>query len=145
MNDYSLTICSCVCIRYSFSAFHCFVILPFSELAYDFLSQTSTPPSLPGTPPLFFSPCFLPLLLPFCSSSLVSPPFRPPPGRLGLAASYLSVKALVPQMPKLLKSLFPARDDKKELRPSPPGQQVSTDAATNSIHFHNIPCRNTMK
>ncbi|KAF6726257.1 Kinesin-like protein KIF13B [Oryzias melastigma] len=33
------------------------------------------------------------------------------------------VKALVPQMPKLLKSLFPARDDKKELRPSPPGQQ----------------------
>ncbi|XP_014830819.1 PREDICTED: kinesin-like protein KIF13B isoform X3 [Poecilia mexicana] len=33
------------------------------------------------------------------------------------------VKALVPQMPKLLKSLFPARDDKKELRPSPHGQQ----------------------
>uniref|UniRef100_A0A4W5R7V2 Kinesin family member 13B n=1 Tax=Hucho hucho TaxID=62062 RepID=A0A4W5R7V2_9TELE len=41
-------------------------------------------------------------------------------GRSGLAASYLSVKALVPQMPKLLKSLFPAREDKKEpLRPSP--------------------------
>uniref|UniRef100_A0A8C7MGL9 Kinesin family member 13B n=1 Tax=Oncorhynchus kisutch TaxID=8019 RepID=A0A8C7MGL9_ONCKI len=40
--------------------------------------------------------------------------------RSGLAASYLSVKALVPQMPKLLKSLFPAREDKKEpLRPSP--------------------------
>ncbi|XP_051797786.1 kinesin-like protein KIF13B isoform X4 [Acanthochromis polyacanthus] len=33
------------------------------------------------------------------------------------------VKALVPQMPKLLKSLFPARDDKKELRPSPHNQQ----------------------
>ncbi|XP_075875760.1 kinesin-like protein KIF13B isoform X3 [Nelusetta ayraudi] len=33
------------------------------------------------------------------------------------------VKALVPQMPKLLKSLFPARDDKKELRPSPHSQQ----------------------
>ncbi|XP_028298904.1 kinesin-like protein KIF13B isoform X2 [Gouania willdenowi] len=33
------------------------------------------------------------------------------------------VKALVPQMPKLLKSLFPARDDKKELRPSPQNQQ----------------------
>uniref|UniRef100_A0A671Y835 Kinesin family member 13B n=1 Tax=Sparus aurata TaxID=8175 RepID=A0A671Y835_SPAAU len=33
------------------------------------------------------------------------------------------VKALVPQMPKLLKSLFPARDEKKELRPSPHNQQ----------------------
>ncbi|XP_064810144.1 kinesin-like protein KIF13B isoform X1 [Oncorhynchus masou masou] len=57
-----------------------------------------------------------------------SPPTMPPQnqsqdseqGRSGLAASYLSVKALVPQMPKLLKSLFPAREDKKEpLRPSP--------------------------
>uniref|UniRef100_A0A669D7W5 Kinesin family member 13B n=1 Tax=Oreochromis niloticus TaxID=8128 RepID=A0A669D7W5_ORENI len=45
--------------------------------------------------------------------------------RSGLAASYLSVKALVPQMPKLLKSLFPVRDEKKELRPSPHNQQVS--------------------
>ncbi|XP_034536081.1 kinesin-like protein KIF13B isoform X2 [Notolabrus celidotus] len=33
------------------------------------------------------------------------------------------VKALVPPMPKLLKSLFPARDEKKELRPSPHNQQ----------------------
>ncbi|XP_012692279.2 kinesin-like protein KIF13B isoform X2 [Clupea harengus] len=33
------------------------------------------------------------------------------------------VKAVVPQMPKLLKSLFPARDDKKDLRPSPHSQQ----------------------
>uniref|UniRef100_A0A9J7X995 Kinesin family member 13Ba n=1 Tax=Cyprinus carpio carpio TaxID=630221 RepID=A0A9J7X995_CYPCA len=42
----------------------------------------------------------------------------------GLAASYISpVKALVPQMPKLLKSLFPVRDDKKDLRPSPHSQQ----------------------
>ncbi|CAJ1048511.1 kinesin-like protein KIF13B isoform X1 [Xyrichtys novacula] len=48
---------------------------------------------------------------------------EPEQGRSGLAASYLSVKALVPQMPKLLKSLFPARDDKKELRPSPHSQQ----------------------
>lgn len=31
-------------------------------------------------------------------------------------------------MPKLLKSLFPARDDKKELRPSPHNQQVSGDS-----------------
>ncbi|XP_056134426.1 kinesin-like protein KIF13B [Lampris incognitus] len=44
-------------------------------------------------------------------------------GRSGLAASYLSVRALVPQMPKLLKSLFPAREDKKDLRPSPHIQQ----------------------
>lgn len=57
--------------------------------------------------------------------SCLSTPLPPPlPGRSGLAASYLSVKALVPQMPKLLKSLFPARDDKKELRPSPNSQQV---------------------
>nr|XP_033481675.1 kinesin-like protein KIF13B isoform X2 [Epinephelus lanceolatus] len=48
---------------------------------------------------------------------------EPEQGRSGLAASYLSVKALVPQMPKLLKSLFPVRDDKKELRPSPHNQQ----------------------
>nr|XP_046261402.1 kinesin-like protein KIF13B isoform X2 [Scatophagus argus] len=48
---------------------------------------------------------------------------EPEQGRSGLAASYLSVKALVPQMPKLLKSLFPARDEKKELRPSPHNQQ----------------------
>lgn len=33
------------------------------------------------------------------------------------------VKALVPQMPKLLKSLFPVRDEKKDLRPSPHSQQ----------------------
>ncbi|KAM6950499.1 kinesin-like protein KIF13B isoform 2-T2 [Lycodopsis pacificus] len=55
----------------------------------------------------------------------MSPPQNQEPeqGRSGLAASYLSVKALVPQMPKLLKSLFPARDEKKELRPSPHSQQ----------------------
>ncbi|KAM9465916.1 kinesin-like protein KIF13B isoform 1-T1 [Clarias gariepinus] len=48
----------------------------------------------------------------------------PEQGLSGLAASYLSpVKALVPQMPKLLKSLFPAREDKKDLRPSPQSQQ----------------------
>ncbi|XP_077376316.1 kinesin-like protein KIF13B isoform X2 [Festucalex cinctus] len=59
------------------------------------------------------------------SSTAVTSPHNQEPeqGRSGLAASYLSVKALVPQMPKLLKSLFPARDDKKELRPSPHGHQ----------------------
>ena len=30
-------------------------------------------------------------------------------------------------MPKLLKSLFPAREDKKELRPSPHSQQVTME------------------
>ncbi|XP_034413515.1 kinesin-like protein KIF13B isoform X3 [Cyclopterus lumpus] len=57
----------------------------------------------------------------------MSPPQNQEPeqGRSGLAASYLSVKALVPQMPKLLKSLFPARDEKKELRPSPHNQQTA--------------------
>uniref|UniRef100_A0A8D3C6B3 Kinesin family member 13Ba n=1 Tax=Scophthalmus maximus TaxID=52904 RepID=A0A8D3C6B3_SCOMX len=59
--------------------------------------------------------------------TLPRPSQEPEQGRSGLAASYLSVKALVPQMPKLLKSLFPARDDKKELRPSPHSQQVSRD------------------
>ncbi|XP_035992124.1 kinesin-like protein KIF13B isoform X6 [Fundulus heteroclitus] len=57
---------------------------------------------------------------------------EPEQGRLGLAASYLSVKALVPQMPKLLKSLFPARDDKKELRPSPHAQQHVPRIVTSS-------------
>uniref|UniRef100_A0A673NLH6 Kinesin-like protein KIF13B n=1 Tax=Sinocyclocheilus rhinocerous TaxID=307959 RepID=A0A673NLH6_9TELE len=48
----------------------------------------------------------------------------PEQGFSGLAAAYISpVKALVPQMPKLLKSLFPVRDDKKDLRPSPHSQQ----------------------
>uniref|UniRef100_A0AAQ6A945 Kinesin family member 13Ba n=1 Tax=Amphiprion ocellaris TaxID=80972 RepID=A0AAQ6A945_AMPOC len=78
---------------------------------------------------LLLFPCFLPffcLLLLFHLSRFASlPPSLPSPGRSGLAASYLSVKALVPQMPKLLKSLFPVRDDKKELRPSPHNQQVS--------------------
>ncbi|XP_063079873.1 kinesin-like protein KIF13B [Engraulis encrasicolus] len=31
--------------------------------------------------------------------------------------------AMVPPVPKLLKSLFPRRDDKKDLRPTPPSQQ----------------------
>lgn len=74
----------------------------------------------------FFSSFPFSLSLPLSLSLTYLPP---PPGRLGLAASYFSVKALVPQMPKLLKSLFPARDDKKELRPSPHSQQVSEAAA----------------
>lgn len=83
-------------------------------------------------PDLLLFPCFLPSLLPPPFSLRLLPsrllpffPSSPPPGRSGLAASYLSVKALVPQMPKLLKSLFPVRDEKKELRPSPQNQQVS--------------------
>uniref|UniRef100_A0A8C1DDU8 Kinesin family member 13Ba n=1 Tax=Cyprinus carpio carpio TaxID=630221 RepID=A0A8C1DDU8_CYPCA len=54
-----------------------------------------------------------------------TPPTQNQDPEQGLAASYISpVKALVPQMPKLLKSLFPVRDDKKDLRPSPHSQQV---------------------
>uniref|UniRef100_A0A8C1DA67 Kinesin family member 13Ba n=1 Tax=Cyprinus carpio carpio TaxID=630221 RepID=A0A8C1DA67_CYPCA len=53
-----------------------------------------------------------------------TPPTQNQDPEQGLAASYISpVKALVPQMPKLLKSLFPVRDDKKDLRPSPHSQQ----------------------
>ncbi|XP_078261554.1 kinesin-like protein KIF13B isoform X1 [Rhinoraja longicauda] len=42
-----------------------------------------------------------------------------------LAASYLNpVKALVPQMPKLLKSLFPARDEEKRRSACPPSRPI---------------------
>uniref|UniRef100_A0A7N4PDV6 Kinesin family member 13B n=1 Tax=Sarcophilus harrisii TaxID=9305 RepID=A0A7N4PDV6_SARHA len=48
----------------------------------------------------------------------------PEPGLGGLAASYLNpVKSFVPQMPKLLKSLFPVRDEKKGRQPSPLAHQ----------------------
>ncbi|XP_016065791.1 PREDICTED: kinesin-like protein KIF13B, partial [Miniopterus natalensis] len=48
----------------------------------------------------------------------------PDPGLSNLAASYLSpVKSFVPQMPKLLKSLFPVRDEKRGRQPSPLAQQ----------------------
>uniref|UniRef100_A0A670HU28 Kinesin family member 13B n=1 Tax=Podarcis muralis TaxID=64176 RepID=A0A670HU28_PODMU len=48
------------------------------------------------------------------------------PGLGSLAASYLNpVKSFVPQMPKLLKSLFPVRDEKKGRQLSPLAQQVS--------------------
>uniref|UniRef100_A0A668AUQ5 Kinesin family member 13B n=1 Tax=Myripristis murdjan TaxID=586833 RepID=A0A668AUQ5_9TELE len=59
---------------------------------------------------------------PAYSSSPPAPPAPTPPQ----SQDPEQVKALVPQMPKLLKSLFPVRDDKKELRPSPHNQQVST-------------------
>lgn len=43
----------------------------------------------------------------------------------GIAASYLNpVKSLVPQMPKLLKSLFPVRDDRRARQSSPLAHQV---------------------
>uniref|UniRef100_A0A8B9G1X0 Kinesin family member 13B n=1 Tax=Amazona collaria TaxID=241587 RepID=A0A8B9G1X0_9PSIT len=49
----------------------------------------------------------------------------PDPGIGSLAASYLNpVKSFVPQMPKLLKSLFPVRDDKKGRQTSPLAQQA---------------------
>ncbi|KAK2508828.1 hypothetical protein MC885_021689 [Smutsia gigantea] len=44
----------------------------------------------------------------------------PDPGLSSLAASYLNpVKSFVPQMPKLLKSLFPVRDEKRGRQPAP--------------------------
>nr|XP_036880447.1 kinesin-like protein KIF13B isoform X4 [Manis javanica] len=44
----------------------------------------------------------------------------PDPGLSSLAASYLNpVKSFVPQMPKLLKSLFPIRDEKRGRQPAP--------------------------
>lgn len=49
-----------------------------------------------------------------------------PTGIGSLAASYLNpVKSFVPQMPKLLKSLFPVRDEKKGRQTSPLAQQVT--------------------
>ncbi|XP_068792970.1 kinesin-like protein KIF13B isoform X2 [Struthio camelus] len=48
----------------------------------------------------------------------------PDPSLGSLAASYLNpVKSFVPQMPKLLKSLFPLRDEKKGRQTSPLAQQ----------------------
>ncbi|KAI4573323.1 hypothetical protein MJT46_004563 [Ovis ammon polii x Ovis aries] len=48
----------------------------------------------------------------------------PDPGLSSLAASYLNpVKSLVPQMPKLLKSLFPVRDEKRGKQLSPLAHQ----------------------
>uniref|UniRef100_A0A1A8S9V0 Kinesin-like protein unc-104 n=1 Tax=Nothobranchius rachovii TaxID=451742 RepID=A0A1A8S9V0_9TELE len=48
------------------------------------------------------------------------------------------VKALVPQMPKLLKSLFPARDDKKELRPSHSQQHVARVMTSSAGEEHRV-------
>lgn len=46
-------------------------------------------------------------------------------GLSSLAASYLNpVKSFVPQMPKLLKSLFPVRDEKRGKQPSARAHQV---------------------
>ncbi|XP_040822185.1 kinesin-like protein KIF13B isoform X2 [Ochotona curzoniae] len=56
----------------------------------------------------------------------VCPPTNhsPDPGLGSFAASYLNpVKSLVPQMPKLLKSLFPVRDEKRGRQPPPLPQQ----------------------
>ncbi|CAN9506865.1 unnamed protein product [Ophioblennius macclurei] len=57
------------------------------------------------------------------STYSTSPSVGPSPLTPQQSLELEQVKALVPQMPKLLKSLFPVRDDKKELRPSPQSQQ----------------------
>uniref|UniRef100_A0A8D1WHU6 Kinesin family member 13B n=1 Tax=Sus scrofa TaxID=9823 RepID=A0A8D1WHU6_PIG len=54
----------------------------------------------------------------------------PDPGLSSLAASYLNpVRSFVPQMPKLLKSLFPIRDEKRGKQPSPLAHQVPRESA----------------
>ncbi|NWQ82030.1 KI13B protein, partial [Columbina picui] len=54
----------------------------------------------------------------------------PDPGIGSIAASYLNpVKSFVPQMPKLLKSLFPVRDEKKGRQTSPLAQQIIQEQA----------------
>ncbi|XP_006268079.2 kinesin-like protein KIF13B [Alligator mississippiensis] len=76
------------------------------------VSQTSTYSSRGMTPPRTSLP------------SPVQQNHSPDPGLSSLAASYLNpVKSFVPQMPKLLKSLFPVREDKKARQPSPLAQQ----------------------
>lgn len=76
-----------------------------------------------------FTPVQRTLPRPASSPSTYSPSPSPSPSPFAASSpqnqeqEQEQVKALVPQMPKLLKSLFPARDDKKELRPSPQTQQ----------------------
>uniref|UniRef100_A0A3B3SQ93 Kinesin family member 13B n=1 Tax=Paramormyrops kingsleyae TaxID=1676925 RepID=A0A3B3SQ93_9TELE len=65
------------------------------------------------------------------SPQLSRPPPQPSPAE---SQEPESVKALAPQMPKLLKSLFPARDEKKDLRPSPQAQQPVPRIMVQSIH-----------
>lgn len=77
-----------------------FLLLGFSSPVYSFLSSSS-------------SSCFLFL------------PVRPQGLSLRARATYYfsPVKALVPPVPKLLKSLFSAREEKSDLTPVP--QQVN--------------------
>ncbi|XP_062944100.1 kinesin-like protein KIF13B isoform X2 [Cynocephalus volans] len=54
--------------------------------------------------------------------------YSPDPGLSSLATSYLNpVKSFVPQMPKLLKSLFPVRDEKRGKQPSPLAHQAQRE------------------
>ncbi|XP_038253135.1 kinesin-like protein KIF13B isoform X2 [Dermochelys coriacea] len=69
-------------------------------------------------------------MTPSCTSSSASAQqnHSNDPGLGSLAASYLNpVKSFVPQMPKLLKSLFPARDEKKSRQTSPLAQQINQE------------------
>ncbi|XP_048842294.1 LOW QUALITY PROTEIN: kinesin-like protein KIF13B [Brienomyrus brachyistius] len=64
------------------------------------------------------------------------------PDLSGLAAPYLSpVKALVAPMPKLLKSLLPARDGKKDLRLALPSQQAAPRITVQSSSTQESPVR----
>ncbi|TNN58787.1 Kinesin-like protein KIF13B [Liparis tanakae] len=85
----------------------------------------------PASSPSTYSPSLSSSSTPFG----ISPPQNQEPEQ---------VKALVPQMPKLLKSLFPARDEKKELRPSPHNQQqvpriVTSGGDDNRVKADSVP------
>ncbi|XP_076128775.1 kinesin-like protein KIF13B isoform X3 [Alosa pseudoharengus] len=70
-------------------------------------------------------------------SALPSPQLKSPtPPNTSLQSSPVTdpVKALVPPVPKMLKSLFPRRDEKKDLRPASLSQQVGTH------HRPSVPC-----
>ncbi|XP_043551300.1 kinesin-like protein KIF13B isoform X2 [Chiloscyllium plagiosum] len=75
-------------------------------------------------------------------SNKKTPPYRSPASRhsmpqdAALAASYLNpVKAFVPQMPKLLKSLFPVRDEEKRRSVPVPNQQSVPRIVVQSAKF----------
>ncbi|XP_044306275.1 kinesin-like protein KIF13B isoform X2 [Varanus komodoensis] len=64
------------------------------------------------------------------------------PGLGSLAASYLNpVKSFVPQMPKLLKSLFPVRDEKKGKQLCPLAQQPVPRIMVQSVTMDTTPAK----
>uniref|UniRef100_A0A8C9TMA8 Kinesin family member 13B n=1 Tax=Scleropages formosus TaxID=113540 RepID=A0A8C9TMA8_SCLFO len=97
-------------------------LFPFCLLFSYLLSHF---PSMSTLTLTYNSPPLLPTALPQSLSPASGAPSWLRSGLSGLAASFLPpVKALVPPMPKLLKSLLPARSEGRDLRPPVPSQQV---------------------